>query len=254
MASRAKDVQTRLEALKQTIEHHNHQYYVLDSPEISDGEYDKLFRQLVELEKKHPQFASADSPTQRVGGEPQEGFSKVEHRAAMLSLANAFDEGELRAFHRRISKLLESEEIDFVNELKIDGVAVSLTYQDGLLVTGATRGNGTLGEDVTANLRTIRTIPLRLRGGSKIPPLVEVRGEAFLPLTAFERVNEKRAEEGLNLFANPRNMTAGTLRQLDPKVTASRPLSFFPYAVGHLEGMRFETQIEVLDRIRDWGF
>ena len=254
MASRAKDVQARIEGLKQTIEHHNHQYYVLDSPEISDGEYDKLFRQLVELEKKHPRFASADSPTQRVGGEPQEGFSKVEHRAVMLSLANAFDEEELMAFQRRISKLLESQDIDFVSELKIDGVAVSLTYQDGILVTGASRGNGMVGEDVTSNLRTIRTIPLRLRNGSKIPSLVEVRGEAFLPLSAFERINEKRADEGLNLFANPRNMTAGTLRQLDSKVTASRPLSFFPYAIGHLEGMRFETQIEVLDRIREWGF
>ncbi len=254
MASRATDVQARIEKLKQTIEHHNYQYYVLDSPQVSDGEYDQLFRQLVELEKEHPQFASLDSPTRRVGGEPQEGFSKVEHRAAMLSLANAFDEDELKAFQRRICKLLEVDEADYVSELKIDGVAVSLTYRDGLFVTGATRGNGTVGEDVTANLRTIRTIPLRLREEAELPSLVEVRGEVFLPLSEFDRINQQRSEEGLNLFANPRNMTAGTLRQLDSKVTASRLLSFFPYSIGHFEGVRFETQMEVLERISQWGF
>ncbi len=248
-------IEQRVDEIRRQIEHHNHRYHVLDSPEISDAEYDSLFRELLDLESRYPEFISATSPTQRVGGEPLQGFRKVEHRAPMLSLANAFDEDELRAYFKRISNMLEiSDEIDFVTELKIDGVAVSLTYEDGIFVRGATRGNGSVGEDVTVNLRTIPTIPLRLQAGSSFPRLMEVRGETYLPLSGFARINERRLESGLAPFANPRNMTAGTLRQLDSKVTASRPLEFFPYALGYTEGPTPPAQSEVLELMRSWGF
>lgn len=254
MANRQADPARRAAQLREQLEHHNYRYYVLDSPEISDSEYDRLFQELKRLEEEHPEVSTPDSPTLRVGGEVQEGFRKAEHRVPMLSLGNAFDEDDLRAFFKRIRTLLDVDEIDFVAELKIDGVAVSLTYEDGHLVRGATRGNGAVGEDVTANLKTIRTIPLHLRQGPAIPRSIEIRGETYLPLSDFERINIDRGEQGLALFANPRNMTAGTLRQLDPKVTASRPLSFFPYAVGHNEGISFKTQAETLEHFEGWGF
>ncbi len=244
----------RTSELRREIEHHNYKYYVLDDPVIADEEYDRLFRDLVALEQEYPELASSESPTQRVGAQPQEKFQKVKHHAPMLSLGNAFNEAELRAFYKRISNLLGTDKIDLVTELKIDGVAVALTFQDGVFVRGATRGNGLIGEDVTANLKTIRAIPLRLRKGTPRPETVEVRGEVYLPITAFNGMNEERAKADRSPFANPRNAAAGALRQLDPGRTASRPLAFFAYSVGYVEGMSFKTQIQVLKQLREWGF
>jgi DNA ligase (NAD+) len=247
-------VTARVAELRKEIEYHNYRYYVEDDPVISDEEYDRLFRELRELEREHPELASPDSPTQRVGAEPQERFLKVDHLRPMLSLANAFDEEELRAFERRVRNLLEMDDIEYVTELKIDGNAVALTYEDGVLVRGATRGNGLVGEDVTTNLKTIRSIPLRLLTQADTPSRIEVRGEAYLPISAFNRINEEREAAAENIFANPRNAAAGTLRQLDPRVTAARPLAFFAYAIGFKEGIELGSQAEVLERLRSWGF
>jgi DNA ligase (NAD+) len=246
-------VAARVAELRQKLEYHNYLYYVKDSPEISDAEYDRLMRELIELESTHPELASPDSPTQRVGGEALDRFNKIQHHAPMLSLANAFSEDELQAFNRRVSNLLEIDKLAFVTELKIDGVAMALTYQNGRFVRGATRGNGVIGEDVTANLRTIKQIPLRLKGAEDVAEL-EVRGEVYLPVPAFNAMNEERADQGLAQFANPRNAAAGAIRQLDPKVTASRPLAFFAYAVGFIEGYEFHTQKQTLDTLEEWGF
>ena len=224
-------VAARIAELRKDVEYHNYRYYVENDPIISDEEYDRLFRELRELEREHPELSSPDSPTQRVGAEPQERFQKVEHLRPMLSLANAFDEEELHAFGRRIRNLLQTDAVDFVSELKIDGNAVALTYEDGVLVRGATRGNGLVGEDVTANLKTIRAVPLRLRAPGPRPARLEIRGEAYLPISAFNRINEEREAAGENIFANPRNAAAGALRQLDPRITASRPLAFCAYAI-----------------------
>jgi DNA ligase (NAD+) len=247
-------IAARIAELRKEIEVHNYRYYVENNPTISDEEYDRLFRGLRELEREHPELASPDSPTQRVGAEPQERFQKVEHLRPMLSLANAFDEEELRAFEKRIRNLLESDAIDYVTELKIDGNAVALTYEDGILVRGATRGNGLVGEDVTANLKTIRSIPLRLHAGGTLPRRLEVRGEAYLPISAFHRINQEREAAAENVFANPRNAGAGALRQLDSRITATRPLAFFAYAIGNSEELGLDTQIEVLEQLRNWGF
>ncbi len=247
------DPASRLAELRHEIEQHNYRYYILDDPSISDQEYDRLFRELQALEEDHPELQSPDSPTRRVGAEPEEKFAKVEHHAPMLSLANAFDEAELRAFHKRIANLLGRQDIDFVSELKIDGVAVALTYRQGRFVRGATRGNGLVGEDVTSNLKTIRTLPFRAKA-RKAPSLMEVRGEVFLPLSDFERLNEERSAQGESPFANPRNAAAGALRQLDPKITASRPLAFFAYSIGYIEGGNVNTQQESLDLLAGWGF
>ncbi len=247
-------VAARIAELRQKLEYHNYLYYVKDSPEISDAEYDRMFRELLELEKAHPELASPDSPTQRVGGQPLERFTKVEHHAPMLSLANAFSEEELRAFNRRVCGLLEREQAAYVTELKIDGLAIALTYRNGRFVRGATRGNGVVGEDVTANLKTVKQIPLKLKAGGERIPEMEVRGEVYLPLSAFNALNEERADQGLSQFANPRNAAAGAIRQLDPKITAARPLSFFGYAIGHLEGVALKTQQEILETLQEWGF
>jgi DNA ligase (NAD+) len=247
-------VAARIAELRQKLEYHNYLYYVKDDPEISDAEYDRMFRELLELEKKHPELASPDSPTQRVGGEPLERFSKVEHHAPMLSLANAFSEEELRAFNRRVCNLLDREDVAYVTELKIDGVAIALSYQNGRFVRGATRGNGVVGEDVTANLKTVKQIPLRLKAGGERIPEMEVRGEVYLPLSAFSALNEERADLGLSQFANPRNAAAGAIRQLDPKVTRSRPLSFFGYAIGYIENGTLKSQKETLETLQQWGF
>ncbi len=244
----------RVAELRKEIEYHNYRYYVSNDPAISDEEYDRLFRELLGLERDFPELASPDSPTQRVGAEPQERFTKVQHRRPMLSLANAFDEEELRAFYKRIRNLLETDEIDFVTELKIDGIAVTMSYVDGAFVQGATRGNGLVGEDISANLKTIRSIPLRLRGKGPFPPLVEVRGEAYLAISAFNRINEERLAADQSPFANPRNAAAGALRQLDPRESASRPLSFFGYAIGEIEGEPPKTQLAVLKQLASWGF
>ncbi|MBP1601112.1 MAG: ligase, partial [Acidobacteria bacterium] len=186
----------RVAELRKEIEFHNYRYHVLNDPVISDEEYDRLFRELLELEAEYPELSSPDSPSRRIGAEPQEKFRKVEHRRPMLSLANAFDEEELRAFNKRIVNLLQSDDIDFVTELKIDGIAVTMTYERGVFVQGATRGNGLAGEDITANLKTIKAIPLRFRSGQPVPDLIEIRGEAYLPISAFNRINEERAAAG----------------------------------------------------------
>jgi len=247
-------VAARVADLRQKLEYHNYLYYVKDEPEISDAEYDRMFRELLELETAHPELASPDSPTQRVGGEPLERFTKVEHHAPMLSLANAFSQEELRAFNRRVTNLLDREEAAYVTELKIDGVAIALTYQNGRFVRGATRGNGVVGEDVTANLKTVKQIPLRLKAGGEHIPEMEVRGEVYLPLSAFNALNEERADQGLSQFANPRNAAAGAIRQLDPKVSRSRALSFFGYAIGYIEGGELKSQKETLETLQEWGF
>ena len=247
-------IAARIAELRQKLEYHNYLYYVKDTPEISDAEYDRMFRELLELEKAHPELASPDSPTQRVGGEPLERFTKVQHHAPMLSLANGFSEDELRAFNRRVSGLLDREDISYVTELKIDGVAMALTYKNGRFVRGATRGNGVIGEDVTANLKTVKQIPLRLKAGGEQVPEMEVRGEVYFPLSAFNALNEERADQGLSQFANPRNAAAGGIRQLDPKVSRSRSLSFFAYAIGYIEDAALKTQKETLETLQEWGF
>lgn len=250
----------RVEELRALVRHHEYRYYVLDSPEISDSEYDRLFRELQTLEAAHPELLTPDSPTQRIGGTPLAGFHQVRHLEPMLSLANAKNEDELRAWHARTMKLAQEAgaelgDLQFVLEPKIDGLAISLRYEAGKLSVGATRGNGEVGEDVTQNLRTIGTVPLAfLPGADPVPPVVEVRGEVYLPLEAFSRLNEQRIAAGEATFANPRNAAAGSLRQLDPKVTASRPLSTWFYGVGNVEGEFFERHSEVLDWLRKSGF
>ena len=225
----------RIDDLRAQIRHHDHLYHVQDSPEISDAEFDRLMRELRQLEKQRPDLVTPDSPTQRVGGAPAEGFQEVTHRRPMLSLGNAFDDEEFVAWHTRVSNMLETDRFDMVCELKYDGLAVGLTYQNGVLVRGATRGNGAVGEDVTSNLRTISSIPLRLSGSSP-PSLLEVRGEVYFPKSKFDDFNKQREVEGLPTYVNPRNTAAGSLRQLDPKATAERPLDIFVYSVGYSEG------------------
>jgi DNA ligase (NAD+) len=254
-------IKRRAAALRREIEQHDHRYYVLDDPVISDPEYDDLLRELRSIEAEHPELRTADSPTQRVGGRPLERFEPVRHPMPMVSLANARDEDELRAWHKRVLTLLAREGIEdadlrYMTEPKIDGLAVSLVYENGVFVRGATRGDGEVGEDVTANLRTIKSIPLSISGkGRKRPPaLVEVRGEVYLPLADFARLNEQRAAEGMPTFANPRNSAAGSIRQLDPKLAAARPLSIWTYGIGAAEGLSLETHHEALDWLRDHGF
>ncbi|GAC1527291.1 MAG: NAD-dependent DNA ligase LigA [Thermoleophilaceae bacterium] len=242
--------------LRSKLEHHNHRYYVLDEPEISDTEYDKLLNELRDLEASRPELRTADSPTQRVGAKPLEKFRPVEHLQPMLSLANARNEEELRAWDGRVRGLLakagrELNPIEYVTEPKIDGLAISLVYEDGVLVRGATRGDGQTGEEVTQNLRTIKAIPLRVRGA---PPLLEVRGEVYLPLSAFAKLNEQRAEAGEPTFANPRNSAAGSIRQLDPALAAARPLSIWCYGTGALRGLEFKTHLESLEWLAAHGF
>jgi DNA ligase (NAD+) len=223
----------RAARLRAAIEEHNHRYYVLDAPTISDAEYDAMFRELEALESEHPALASADSPTRRVGGAPVAAFEAVTHRVPMLSLNNAFSDEEAQSFDRRVRELLGVEEVDYEVEPKFDGLAVAITYREGALKVGATRGDGTSGEDVTANLRTIGAVPLTL--GAKAPPLLEVRGEVLMLRREFERLNAAQAAKGEKTFVNPRNAAAGALRQLDPKVTASRRLTFFAYGVGEVD-------------------
>jgi DNA ligase (NAD+) len=246
---------TSVAELRREIEHHNRLYYVQDEPEISDADYDALLGELREIEAENPDLITPDSPTQRVGAAPLAKFAPVRHLQPMLSLANARNEDELRAWDQRIRNLLAKErdlvELEYVIEPKIDGLAISLVYEEGTLVRGATRGDGEIGEDVTHNLRTIKAIPLRI---ADAPPLIEVRGEAYLPRSAFARLNEQRAEAGEPTFANPRNSAAGSIRQLDPAIAASRPLSMWAYSVGALEGLSFSTHKESLDWLAEHGF
>lgn len=249
------DVEERIEALRQLIRYHAYLYHVLDSPEISDAEYDALMRQLEELEGAHPELITPDSPTQRVGAPPVEAFGEVEHRVPMLSLDNAFDEEELRAWEKRIHRLLD-EKFDYVLEPKVDGLAISLTYEEGVMVQGSTRGDGFRGEDVTLNLRTVPSIPLHIpvHGDIQPPRLLEVRGEVYMPLDLFGEMNQRREKEGEKPFANPRNAAAGSVRQLDSSITASRPLSIWVYGVGHFEGVELNNQWQTLNYLRDLGF
>jgi DNA ligase (NAD+) len=240
----------RADALRRDIETHSHRYYVLDAPTIPDAEYDKLFQELVELEAAYPELVAPDSPTQRVGGMPLEEFPQVIHRTPMLSLNNAFTEEDVIGFDRRVREGLGKEEIEYAAEPKFDGLAISLLYDRGRFVQGATRGDGYTGEDVTANLRTVRSIPLKLRH-ARPPGSVEVRGEVVMYKADFERLNARQRERGEKEFANPRNAAAGSLRQLDPKITASRPLRFFAYGVGDSRGFRRHS--EVLDWIAERG-
>ena len=243
----------RAAELRIELNYHNLRYYQMDDPVISDGQYDALLRELQDIEREHPHLQTVDSPTLRVGGDPSPAFSEVQHSRPMLSLGNAFDFEELEAWHRRVTGLLNGAPFDMVCELKIDGLAVSLTYENGVLLQGATRGNGTTGEDVTRNLRTIRTIPLSLNGS--VPMNLEVRGEVFLPIEEFRRLNEERAERGEPLYANPRNTGAGTIRQLDPKVTAARNMQIWVYSLNSTEGVEFlEGHWEALEWLGSVGF
>ncbi|MGD0967692.1 MAG: NAD-dependent DNA ligase LigA [Candidatus Aquilonibacter sp.] len=238
----------RAEELRAQIEDANHRYYILDDPAITDAEYDAMLRELIDIETAHPELRTPDSPTQRVGASPSERFAPFEHSQPMLSLANAFDDDELRAFDERVRKLA-GVPVSYVCELKIDGLAIALDYRDGVLVRGGTRGDGRIGEDVSPNLRTVATIPLRLR---KASAFLEVRGEVYLKKSDFEKLNARREREGLPVFANPRNAASGGMRQLDPKLTAQRRLSFFAYAVA--QGPALKTQSEALAFLRAAGF
>jgi len=243
----------RIEKLRAEINHHNYRYYVLDDPEVADAEYDGLMRELKALEEKYPQFLTPDSPTQRVGAAPVEAFGVVEHPLPLLSLGNAFSSEELTAWYNRISRLIPGQKFDFACEHKIDGLAVALTYINGKLTTGATRGDGVRGEDITQNLRTVRSIPLSVPEDA--PPRFEVRGEVFLPRAGFEKLNRERAKEGLPLFANPRNAAAGSVRQLDPRITARRPLDIYIYMLGWAEGRATPpTHWETMDYLKSLGF
>lgn len=241
----------RAEALRKAIRHHSYLYYVLDRPEITDFEFDKLYRELVDLEAAHPELVTPDSPTQRVGGKASDDFRKVRFRKPMLSLTNVFNGEELREFDRRVKNGLGTEVVQYVTELKIDGLSMNLVYEEGRLVQGLTRGDGRVGEDVTANVKTIRTIPLFIENA---PPYMEIRGEVYMPRASFARLNEERDEAGLMPFANCRNAAAGSLRQLDPHVTAARNLDFFAYAIGETEGLAVHTQEELLKQLEAFHF
>ena len=258
--SESGEAAARLAALREEIRGHDHRYYVRDDPEIPDPEYDHLMRELVALEAAHPDLVSPDSPTQRVGATPSESFAEAVHHVAMLSLANAFDDGEVRAFDRRIRERMSEVEagefvLDYTGEVKIDGVAISLLYENGSLVRGATRGDGIRGEDVTANVRTIRAIPLKLLGPPP-PALIEVRGEIFMTLSGFDGMNEEQRKRGERTYANPRNAASGALRQLDPRVTAARPLSAYCYGVGLVseDATLPHRHSDMLDALAAWGF
>ena len=254
MADVTEDIPKRIKDLSAQIRHHVHLYHVMDAPEISDAEFDRLMRELRLLEEQRPDLATPDSPTQSVGGTPADGFQEVTHRRPMLSLGNAFDDEELRAWHTRVSDMLETDRFDMVCELKYDGLAVGLTYENGVFVRGATRGNGIVGEDVTSNLRTIESIPPLLKG-PKHPTLLEVRGEVYFPKSKFLDFNKQREADGLPTYVNPRNTAAGSLRQLDPRATKERPLDIFVYSIGYSEGGSSpDNQWDTLEYLRELGF
>ena len=247
---------TKIDNLRSELNDHNYRYYVLDDPVISDAEYDRLLRELQSLEDTHPELITDDSPTQRVGALPLEGFGNIEHRIPMQSLANAMDSDELLAFHDRLIRRLGKEQaIEYIAEPKLDGLAVELVYENGQFVNGSTRGDGTTGEDITQNLKTIRAIPLALRVETQsAPALLEVRGEVFISKDDFKKLNKQQEENDKPVFANPRNAAAGSLRQLDSGITATRPLSIFCYQAGVVEGTTFETHSEFLAALQNWGF
>jgi DNA ligase (NAD+) len=246
-----------IKALRETIRYHNHRYYVLDDPEISDAEYDRLFQRLLELETRHPELITPDSPTQRVGAPPQETFSEVKHRLPMLSLENGFRDQDIVDFELRVKRFLgDDPSIDYTVEPKMDGLAVELVYEKGALTIASTRGDGFVGENVTANIRTILSIPLTLTevtDGPPIPELLEARGEVYMEEAAFETLNRARIERGLPAFANPRNAAAGSLRQLNPRITAKRRLNMFCYGIGEMTGPGFNTHYELMIALQHWG-
>ncbi|MDO6544316.1 NAD-dependent DNA ligase LigA [Photobacterium sanguinicancri] len=248
------DIQQQLTELRQQLTYHGYRYYVEDNPEIPDAEYDRLMQQLLAIEAEHPEWVTTDSPSQRVGGTPLNGFSQIKHEIPMLSLDNAFDDEELKAFEKRLLDRLPTEQqVTYCGEPKLDGLAVSLMYENGVLTQAATRGDGTTGENITTNVRTIRSIPLKLRGDDW-PERLEVRGEVFMPKAGFDALNERALKKGEKTFANPRNAAAGSLRQLDSKITASRPLSFYAYSVGVVEGLELApSQYDRLLQLKGWG-
>jgi DNA ligase (NAD+) len=258
MPDPTKDAEKKIEALREKIRHHEYLYYVLDQPEISDTEFDKLMRQLKDLEAQHPSLITPDSPTQRVGGKPREGFVKVAHSSPMLSLDNTYSEDELRDWERRVHELSGQKDVDYVCELKLDGMSLSLGYDDGQLVRGVTRGDGSIGEDVTLNVRTVHSVPLSIPKDklkkAGIPADFEVRGELLMPTAAFRKLNEERERNGLPTFANPRNFTAGTVRQLDASVTAQRPLDYFAYMLLQNGRTYFDRHSKTLDALESAGF
>src|SRR5579864_2245212 len=253
-----KDVEKKIEALREKIRHHEYLYYVLDNPEISDQEFDRLMQQLKDLEAEHSSLLTPDSPTQRVGGKPREGFVKVAHSSPMLSLDNTYSEDELRAWERRVHELSGRKDVDYVCELKLDGMSLALIYEDGVLSRGVTRGDGSIGEDVTLNVRTVRSIPLAIPKDklkkAGLPRSFEVRGELLMPIAGFKKMNEEREAKGLSLFANPRNATAGTVRQLDASITAQRRLDFFPYILLQNGRTYMGRHWETLEALEKAGF
>src|SRR6202050_3075893 len=254
----SKDVEKKIEALRENIRCHEYLYYVVDNPEISDAEFDKLMRELKDLEAEHPELITTDSPTQRVGGKPREGFVKVPHSSPMWSLDNTYSEEELRDWERRVHELSGRKDVDYVCELKLDGMSLALLYEDGKLARGITRGDGTVGEDVTLNVRTVRSIPLSVAKEklkkAGLPADFEVRGELLMPTAAFKKLNEERERNGLATFANPRNFTAGTVRQLDSNVTAQRRLDFFSYILLKECLTYFDRHSKTLEGLNHAGF
>ncbi|MDF2185597.1 NAD-dependent DNA ligase LigA [Grimontia hollisae] len=247
------DIQQKLQSLKTQLNYHGHLYYVEDKPELPDAEYDRMMQELLAIEAKHPELVTADSPSQRVGGAPLGAFEQVRHEIPMLSLDNAFDDGELEAFEKRLrDRLNTTKRFVFSCEPKLDGLAVSLMYENGVLVQAATRGDGTVGENITHNVRTIRNVPLLLQGEGW-PVRLEVRGEVFMPKDGFEALNEKNIKKGEKTFANPRNAAAGSLRQLDPKITATRPLRFYAYSVGVMSESFGDSHVGRLEQLKQWG-
>ena len=253
IAMTSKSATERAAELRDTLNRANRLYYVEQSPDMSDAEWDVMLRELQALEAEHPELLTPDSPTQRVGAPPSDGFAEVVHPSPMLSLGNVFDRKELEAWHGRVSEYVEVDQFDMSCELKIDGLAISIRYENGVLVQAATRGDGIRGEDVTANVRTIKSIPLRL-AGDDVPPALEVRGEVFFPISAFEQFNAERAEQGLQTYVNPRNSASGSLRQLDSAETAARPLEAFIYSISGSSGDTIQTQSGVLSALKRWGF
>lgn len=246
-------IQKRIQQLRHDIDEHNYRYYVLDTPTIPDSEYDRLLHELQQLETQYPDTITVSSPTQRVGAHPLAAFSEVTHEVPMLSLENVFDADDLIAFDKRVRQKLEIErDVEYAATPKVDGLAVSLHYENGLLVRGATRGDGTTGEDITQNLRTVHSIPLHLHG-EHYPRVLEVRGEVYMPLDKFEQYNTELSKAGEKTFVNPRNAAAGSLRQLDPKITAQRPLAFFAYAIGKVEGTLPGTYDAIIEKLKSWG-
>src|SRR5882762_11241540 len=258
MPAASKDADKKIESLREKIRDHEYLYYVLDRPEISDTEFDKLMQQLKDLEGQHPELITPDSPTQRVGGKPREGFVKVAHSSPMLSLDNTYSEEELREWERRVHELSGRTDVEYVCELKLDGMSLAVLYEDGFLARGITRGDGSTGEDVTLNVRTVRSVPLELDASvlkkAGLPSSFEVRGELLMPLASFRKMNESREERGLATFANPRNATAGTVRQLEPSITAQRRLDYFTYQLLKDGRTYFDRHSKALAALQAAGF